>query len=101
MLKTPTTGSTTTALTVRIPRQSTSNTDPSSTRQSSSGILHPKAYERAKTFLKRVLQNEINNLDKYSDHSESLLWELLQKYQRRDALVKAFAEQLVAYGSDQ
>ena len=95
----PTTGSTTTTLTIRIPRQSTSNTDSGNASQSTTGILNQRPYTRAKAFLKHVLQNEINNLDKYSDHL--LLWDLLQKYQCRDALVKAFADQLVAYRSDQ
>ncbi|KAJ4500079.1 ribonuclease H-like domain-containing protein [Lentinula lateritia] len=91
ILKTPTTGSTTTGFTIRVPTASST---------SNNGILHPKAFQHAKTFLKTVLQNEVDALSKYGD--KALLHNLFQtRYHRKDELVEAFKSQLLAFGRNQ
>ncbi|KAJ3793831.1 ribonuclease H-like domain-containing protein [Lentinula aff. detonsa] len=92
ILKTPTTGSTTTSFTIRVPVSSSPAID--------DGVLHPKAYQRAKGFLKTVLQNEVAALSEYDD--KALLHDLLQtRYHRKDELVKAFRSQLLTFGRNQ
>ncbi|KAJ3859091.1 ribonuclease H-like domain-containing protein [Lentinula novae-zelandiae] len=91
ILKTLTTGSTTTGFTIHVPTASSTNNN---------GILHPKAFQRAKTFLKTVLQNEVDALSKYGD--KALLHNLFQtRYHRKDELVEAFKSQLLAFGRNQ
>ncbi|KAE9403452.1 hypothetical protein BT96DRAFT_990308 [Gymnopus androsaceus JB14] len=64
------------------------------------GILHPKAFQRAKTFLKTVLQNEVDALSEYGD--KALRYNLVQtRYHRKDELVEAFKSQLLTFGRDQ
>ncbi|KAJ3792320.1 ribonuclease H-like domain-containing protein [Lentinula aff. detonsa] len=92
ILKTPTTGSTTTSFTIRIPVSSSPVMD--------DGVLHPKAFQRAKGFLKTVLRNEVAALSEYDD--KALLHDLLQtRYHRKDELVKAFSSQLLTFGRNQ
>lgn len=93
IFKSPVTGSTTTNATIHLPPRDTSTNQTSTPNDS---VVYPQAHNRAKTFLKTVVQDEVNNLDKY--HEDALLWTLLVKYKRKDALVKAFANQLHAFG---
>ena len=94
ILKTPTTGSTTTGFTIRVPNPVTASS------VNDDGILHPKAFQRAKTFLKTVLQNEVDALSEYGD--KALLYNLVQtRYHRKDELVEAFKSQLLTFGRDQ
>ncbi|THV03439.1 hypothetical protein K435DRAFT_914113, partial [Dendrothele bispora CBS 962.96] len=95
ILKSPTTGSTTTAPTIHLHPPSAAGFE----NDDSHGIIHPKAYDRAKKFLKTILQREVDALDRFGE--KALLYDLMKKYMRKDSLVDAFKHQLNAFGCDQ
>ena len=73
----------------------------SSQQISDDNILFPRAHDRAKKFLIRLLKAELALAEKHRDDpSRTLIGPLLAKYSRMDALVKAFGNQFRAFGSD-
>ena len=64
-------------------------------------ILFPHAHDHAKNFLVRLLKAELALAENHCDEPEqTLIGPLLMKYGRKDTLVRAFGDQLRAFGSD-